>query len=81
MSWDDAYKQLVQELGRNTRRKKPQSGYRGVWLEKGSNKYRAKIWCNNKGYHLGRFDTAVAAAKAYDKAAREMHGEFASTNF
>ncbi|MFC1794103.1 HNH endonuclease [Planctomycetota bacterium] len=62
-------------------RKSKSSKYTGVsW-----NKLR-KIWivvirynCKNK--FLGYFKDEIQAAKAYDKAAKKYHGEFASLNF
>ena len=43
--------------------------------------YRATIVHNKKQIYIGRFKTEVEAAKAYDKKAIELFGEFANTNF
>ena len=40
-------------------------------------KFRAQIAVAGKIHHLGHFDTAEAAAKAYAAAALRLHGEFA----
>jgi hypothetical protein len=64
----------------NTRRKVSASGYKGVYFSK-ANKFGAAIRCNKKRIHLGCFDSPVDAAKAYDKAAKKYHGQFAQTNF
>jgi hypothetical protein len=43
------------------------SGYRGVYWYRKNNKWRANISIDGKHIHLGSFDTAIDAAKAYDK--------------
>jgi hypothetical protein len=69
----------------NQKNTRPRSGgtskYKGVHWEKAKNKFRAKIMLNRKSIHLGYFKNEVAAAKAYDKKARELFGEFAYLNF
>ena len=45
------------------------------------NKYIAGISVKNKRIYLGTFDNEEDAAKAYDKKAYEIHGEFANLNF
>jgi len=42
------------------------SGYRGVSRHKRDKKWLARIGINGKQKHLGRFNTAIEAAKAYD---------------
>lgn len=42
------------------------SGYRGVHLIKSSKRWRALVGVNKKQIHLGVFETAIEAAKAYD---------------
>lgn len=42
------------------------SGYRGVNWHKQNKSWRAQISINKKLKYLGRFDTAIEAAKAYD---------------
>lgn len=56
-------------------------GYKGVCFDKSRNKWSAEINTNKKRIHLGRFDTPEDAARAYDAAARRLHGEFARLNF
>lgn len=57
------------------------SGYKGVTWHKHSKTWDAKIVINNKTVHLGSFHTPEEAARAYDTAALDIHGEFAYTNF
>ena len=52
------------------------SGYKGVSWHKQSNKYRAQIMINGKLIHLGLFDTAKEASKAYEERAKKEFGEF-----
>lgn len=55
------------------------SGFKGVGLHRG--KWRAQIKLDGKRRHLGYFATPDEAGRAYDDAARELHGEFARLNF
>ncbi len=55
------------------------SGYKGVVVRGG--RFAAQIKLRGITIPLGRFDTAESAAKAYDAAACELHGEFARLNF
>ena len=55
------------------------TGYRGV--AKNHNRWMAMIKTNHLNIYLGTFDSAQEAAKAYDEAARNLHGEFAWLNF
>jgi hypothetical protein len=60
---------------------KTSSQYIGVCFDKRSGRWIAKINHNNKKIWLGRFDSEIEAAKAYDQAAKKYHGEFARLNF
>ena len=57
------------------------SVYKGVCWEKRRKKWSAQIGLNYKKIHIGYFDTAKEAAKAYDTKAKEFYGEFARLNF
>lgn len=57
-------------------RKDNASGYKGVYWDKGAQKWKAQINFNKKKYNLGRYATALLAHEAYEKAASEMFGEF-----
>lgn len=57
------------------------SGYKGVFWQRDKGKWRASISKNYRSHHLGYFTGKTEAARAYDSAARELHGEFAQLNF
>lgn len=56
------------------------SGYKGVNWDKQMKKWRSKIKIDGKQIFLGLFDNKLDAAKAYDKSAIELFGEFAHPN-
>jgi hypothetical protein len=57
------------------------SKYRGVCFEKSCQEWGAFMRINGRQTRLGRFKNEIDAAKAYDKAARKYHKEFARLNF
>ncbi len=57
-------------------RKNNKSGYRGVSLNKRTNRYVADITFKGKRHHLGEFDTAEEAHDAYLKAKEELHDPY-----
>jgi len=56
------------------------SGYKGVHFSKQNQNWVAQISCEGKVKHLGSFQTAEEASRAYNTAALQLHGEFANTN-
>lgn len=58
--------------------RKTLSKYKGVY-PRGEN-WIARIKTNKKNIHLGTYKTEYSAAKAYDKKAKELFGEFANLN-
>jgi hypothetical protein len=66
------------------RKKIPGTGssiYKGVMFHKDHNKFYAGIKINRQKIFLGYFDNEIDAARAYDKAAKLYHKDFASLNF
>lgn len=57
------------------------SGFRGVYKHTKSGKWIAQICISGKNKNLGSFNIPEDAARAYDKAALEIFGEFANPNF
>lgn len=60
----------VSDIGRN---------FKGVY--KSGDGFKAEITNNEGRVYIGSFDCEIKAAKAYDKKARELHGDFARLNF
>ena len=55
--------------------------FKGVYARPDSTRFSAQIALDGKTTHLGTHSTAEDAARAYDAAARRLHGEFARLNF
>jgi hypothetical protein len=52
------------------------SGFKGVTWDAARGKWQAQIVLNGKKHNLGRFTTPEAAAEAYAKGSRDLHGAF-----
>jgi hypothetical protein len=57
------------------------SRFKGVTYCKRTDKWFARCWYKGGDHYLGSFDDEVEAARAYDRRAVEMLGEFARLNF
>lgn len=53
------------------------SGFKGVFWRGDRNKWKVKVG----RLHVGLFEDKTEAAKAYDKKAKELHGDFVKLNF
>ena len=57
------------------------SKYKGVYWHKKDKRWQAQIGENKKRTYIGSYTNEMDAARAYDKKAKELHGEFARLNF
>ena len=64
----------------NVHKVKSPWGFKGVFRHPDTGRYRATIRKGGKNTHLGYHATPEEAARAYDRAAVQMFGEFARTN-
>jgi hypothetical protein len=62
-------------------RKNKSSKYIGVSWKERTKKWAAIICYKRENIIIGYFKDEIQAAKAYDKAAKKYHGQFASLNF
>jgi hypothetical protein len=70
---------VSQNGGNRKRSANNRTGFKGVNFN--YHKYRAQVNVGGKRIYLGRFLTALEAARAYDAAAKKHHGEYARLNF
>jgi hypothetical protein len=77
----------IQQRSRRARKMKGIKGrpcssrFKGVAWDTWTKNWRAAINVDGKTRKLGRFHDEIAAAQAYDEAARELFGEHARLNF
>lgn len=71
----------IHDNNRNRHQVTGSNQYRGVFYDKRSRRWYARIRLNNRSKGLGGHPTPESAAKSYDNAAKEHYGDFAVLNF
>jgi len=64
-----------------SRRRTCRSKFKGVTWHRGKKIWQTQIVLNQKHIYIGSFKDEEQAARAYDRAAKKYHGEFAALNF
>lgn len=65
----------------NQRKTRGLSSFKGVTWNRNNRLWKAQIQYEGRQINIGHFESETEAARAYDAKARELFGEFASTNF
>jgi hypothetical protein len=55
--------------------------YKGVYFDKDKDKWRTRIEKDGDNIHIGYYENETEAARAYDKYAKELFGDYAKLNF
>jgi hypothetical protein len=71
----------AQNLMNRGKNKNNSSGYKGVYKHSNANVWVAEITKGRVKVRRACFPSAIQAAQAYDRWAREFHGEYACVNF
>jgi hypothetical protein len=69
-----------QQQVQNRHSARASSGFRGVRRGRHGHGWQARIGFDGRDIYLGQYSTRQAAAAAYNKAASQLFGEFASPN-
>lgn len=71
----------IQNSSNRARQSNNSSGFKGVSWNSRRKKWLARIAADGKEIQIGQFADPAEAARAYDKKAKELHGQFARLNF
>jgi len=55
--------------------------YKGLYWDNRAKRWTAAVKMNRKTHYFGTYKDEVEAAKAYDRGAKKLHGQFAVLNF
>lgn len=79
--WCNLRHATLSENIRNSKiRKDNTSGYKGVGWNDTVNMWVAQIGFEGRLRYIGKYDSKIEAAKAYNNASKKLHGEFSNIN-